>query len=129
MQWEWLDAMQKFVTKLVAVLLSISLMPVGLVACCLNNAELKITSQQQGCHHAPSSSHSCCVPTHVVQATAPPSPTTWDRLQSAGLDSINRSQLCAIPYSVATRTIAANLSSTPPGAPDDLIIRLHVFLI
>jgi hypothetical protein len=120
--------MRSLATRFVVLLLIISVMQAGLFACCKNAVDLKIEPVQH-CHPAPLPSHSCCLPTHVVQSIVPESLTSDHRLQLSESVSFNAPSVVRTVQCLTGRAIPTSRSHTAPRISDDLCIQLHAFLI
>ena len=116
--------MRTVVIKSLAILLTISLMQAGLLACCSTVEKFEI-SQKPPCHQVPKPSHSCCA-ARVVPATAP-ALTDWKSVLSAVPDTLGTSDVWRPLSSPLDLAIIA--ASSPPWTSNKLATRLHVFLI
>jgi len=118
--------MRTVATRSLVILLSIALMQSGLLTCCpaVPNSN---TSQQQPCHGAPTTPHSCCLSVHVQQATAPQSLTNWEKVLSA-VDHLQTSSDVWTVASSATERLDG-MARNGPRPSKDLFVQFHVFLI
>jgi len=110
-------------SRLVIALLSIGLVQAGVAACCQTLEQIS-TAARRDCHHTPRTSHSACAAADAVKGATAQSSIDHARGAATVLGTPHSH---AMPELVLVTALNAPVAA--PWFPDDIHLRVHVFLI